>query len=54
MKVWACGTNRKIPPLRDIDRRDNAIAILIEHQIAQLTKEGNKMTLELNPLCFHN
>jgi len=44
----------RLSPLRDIERRDNAIAILIEHQIAQLTREGNKMTLELNPFCFHN
>lgn len=45
---------QRLSPLRDIERRDNAIAILIEHQMARLTREGSKMTLELNPLCFHN
>jgi len=45
---------QRLSPLRDIERRDNAIAILIEHQIAQLSREGNKMTLELNPLCFRD
>ena len=45
---------QRLSPLRDIERRDNAIVILIEHQMARLTREGSKMTLELNPLCFHN
>ena len=39
---------QRLSPLRDIERRDNAIAILIEHQMARLTREGSKMTLELN------
>lgn len=45
---------QRLSPLRDMARRDSAIAILIEHQLARLTKEGNKMSFELNPLCFHD
>ena len=45
---------QRLSPLRDIERRDNAITVLMEHQMVRLTKEGSKMTIELNPLCFHN
>jgi hypothetical protein len=45
---------QRLSPLRDIIQRDNAISILVDHQIVRLIKEGNKMSLELNPRCFNN
>ncbi|QDQ40183.1 DUF3987 domain-containing protein [Legionella geestiana] len=42
---------QRLSPLRDIERRDNAIAILVEHNLVRLSKDGNKIILELNPHC---
>ena len=43
---------QRLSPLRDKDRRNQAIDTLVEHNVARLTKKDGKSCLEINPSCY--
>jgi hypothetical protein len=43
---------KRMSPLRDSTRVNDAIAALIEHNVIRIMKDGNKTFMEVNPFCF--
>ena len=43
---------QRLSPLRDKTRVNEAVAVLIEHQMMRSMQDGNQIFLEVNPDCF--